>query len=86
MSARIAHGGMAATSRRAYEAEKALVGQPWNEETIAAAMAALGRDYQPMSDMRASSDYRLQTARNLLYRFFLETSGETATRISMEVV
>ncbi|HCN71336.1 MAG TPA: xanthine dehydrogenase small subunit [Pusillimonas sp.] len=86
VSARIAHGGMAATSRRAYEAEKALVGQPWNEETIAAAMAALGRDYQPMSDMRASSDYRLQTARNLLYRFFLETSGETATRISMEVV
>tara|TARA_R100001143_G_scaffold49850_2_gene44831 strand:- start:2348 stop:3805 length:1458 start_codon:yes stop_codon:yes gene_type:complete len=85
-SARIAHGGMAATSRRAYEAEKALVGQPWNEQTVVAAMAALEQDYQPLTDMRATSDYRLQTARNLLYRFYLESSGETATRISTEVV
>jgi xanthine dehydrogenase small subunit len=85
-SARIAHGGMAATSRRAYEAEKALLGRPWNEQTIATAMAALGQDYQPLTDMRATSDYRLQTARNLLYRFYLESSGETATRIGTEVV
>jgi xanthine dehydrogenase small subunit len=49
-------------------------------------MAALGQDYQPLTDMRATSDYRLQTARNLLYRFYLESSGETATRIGTEVV
>ena len=34
---------------------------------------ALSKDYQPLTDMRASSDYRLDTAKSLLYRFWLET-------------
>jgi xanthine dehydrogenase small subunit len=36
-------------------------------------MAALDSDYAPLTDMRASAEYRAQTARNLLYRFYLET-------------
>ena len=36
-------------------------------------MEALATDYTPLTDMRASADYRLKTARNLLYRCFLET-------------
>ena len=36
-------------------------------------MLALGNDYAPLSDMRATSDYRLEVAKNLLYRFWLET-------------
>jgi xanthine dehydrogenase small subunit len=36
-------------------------------------MDALAADYQPLSDMRASSAYRLKVARNLLLRFQLET-------------
>ena len=36
-------------------------------------MEALAADYTPLTDMRASADYRRQTAQNLLYRFFLET-------------
>ncbi len=36
-------------------------------------MIALGNDYAPLTDMRASSDYRLDTAKSLLYRFWLET-------------
>jgi xanthine dehydrogenase small subunit len=36
-------------------------------------MAALARDYQPLTDMRASAGYRLRGAQNLLYRFHLET-------------
>ena len=36
-------------------------------------MDALATDYTPLSDMRASADYRRQTAANLLYRFYLET-------------
>jgi xanthine dehydrogenase small subunit len=36
-------------------------------------MDALAADYQPLSDMRASSAYRLKVARNLLRRFQLET-------------
>ncbi|GAB3629354.1 FAD-binding molybdopterin dehydrogenase [Pandoraea terrae] len=72
-SARVAFGGMAATPKRGAAVEAALVGQPWNEATARAAMAALPADYQPLSDMRATSGYRLAGAQNLLYRFFLET-------------
>ena len=36
-------------------------------------MAALATDYAPLTDMRASAEYRRQTAQNLLYRFYLET-------------
>lgn len=75
-SARIAFGGMAATPKRAAHAEAALAGKPWNEATMRAAMDALARDYAPLSDMRASSAYRMQAAQNLLRRFWLETRLE----------
>ncbi|MBI1907548.1 MAG: xanthine dehydrogenase small subunit [Rhodocyclales bacterium] len=71
--ARIAYGGMAATPKRAAAAEAALTGRRWNEDTARAAMAALGDDYTPLSDMRASAAYRMRTARNVLYRLWLET-------------
>ena len=78
-SARIAFGGMAAMPARALQTEAALVGQPWTEDTVEAAVAALGHDFTPISDMRASADYRLRAAGNLLRRFHLETGGlETA--------
>ncbi len=70
---RIAFGGMAATPKRASHAEAVLDGAQWHEATARAAMHALERDYAPLSDMRASSGYRLEAARNLLYRFWLET-------------
>jgi xanthine dehydrogenase small subunit len=72
-AARIAFGGMAATSQRAAATEAALIGQRWDEATVKAAMTALAQDYAPLSDMRASSAYRLRTAQNLLYRYWLET-------------
>ncbi len=71
--AHIVYGGMAATSRRAANAEAAINGQPWNEMTLTNAMAMLATDYAPLSDMRASSEYRMKTAQNLLRRFWLET-------------
>ncbi|HEU0231048.1 MAG TPA: FAD binding domain-containing protein, partial [Burkholderiaceae bacterium] len=71
--ARIAFGGVAATPQRASQAEQVLVGQPWNETTALRAMEALQQDYTPLSDMRATNDYRLAAAANLLYRFYLET-------------
>jgi len=77
---RIAYGGMAATVRRAPQAEAALRGRPWNEATLQAAMAALARDYTPLSDMRASAGYRLQVAQNLLRRFWLETRPDDPLR------
>ena len=75
-SFRMACGGMAATIRRAANCESAIVGNPWNEETIDAACKALARDFEPISDMRASAGYRLRAAQNLLSRFYFESRGD----------
>ncbi len=69
---------MAATPARATRAEGALVGAVWSEAGIEAAAAALGADFQPLTDLRATSAYRLRTARNLLRRFYLEHAGGRA--------
>jgi xanthine dehydrogenase small subunit len=52
-----------------------LIDQPWTEATISASHDAWAQDFAPLSDMRASADYRLTTARNLLRRYFLEDQG-----------
>ena len=80
----IAYGGMAATVQRAACTEAALTGKLWSRESISAALTALSQDYAPITDMRASREYRLQVARNLLHRFFLEhtTEAEAPTRVA----
>lgn len=70
---RVVFGGMAATVKRAAHCEQQLIAKAWTEETLEQAQAALDEDYQPLSDMRASAHYRQQCAKNLLYRFYLET-------------
>lgn len=76
LAARIAFGGMAPTPKRAAKAEAFINGKAWNEATLMHAMALLAQDYAPLSDMRASSRYRMKTAQNLLRRFWLETRSD----------
>ncbi|MDP3670198.1 MAG: xanthine dehydrogenase small subunit [Telluria sp.] len=71
--ARIAFGGMAATPKRAARTEALLIGKPWTDEVVADAMAMMAQDYAPLSDMRASGEYRMKAAQNLLRRFWFET-------------
>jgi xanthine dehydrogenase small subunit len=78
--ARLAYGGMAGIPKRAETAEAALLGRPWNDEAVAAAIAALPHDFTPLDDMRASARYRLKVAGNLLRRFLIETT-QPATEI-----
>jgi xanthine dehydrogenase small subunit len=81
-AARIAYGGMAATPKRASLAEAALHGRPWDEPAVQDAMAALESDVTPIDDHRASAAYRMLAARNLLYKFYLEsTDTATVTRL-----
>lgn len=80
-SVRIVHGGMAATTRRAFRTEAALLGQAWQEPAVRMAMDVMLDDYEPLSDMRATDRYRLTAAQNLLYRFFLETGTDIPTRV-----
>ena len=83
-SAVIAFGGMAGTPARARTVEAALIGQPWNEATIAAALPVFAEDYTPMSDMRASAGYRLTAAQNMLRRLYAERSGLATSVLSIK--
>ncbi|MDD1974902.1 xanthine dehydrogenase small subunit [Pseudomonas tussilaginis] len=71
-AARIAFGGMAAIPKRAHACEAALVGKAWNQASIERACLALAEDFTPLSDFRASKEYRLLSAQNLLRKYFIE--------------
>ena len=76
-------GGMAAIPKRARACEAALLGQPFNAATFERAAIALGEDFTPLSDFRASKEYRLLTAQNLLRKCFLELEAPQAvTRVT----
>ncbi len=65
---RLAFGGMDATPRRARSTEQILEGAVLSESVLAVAEKALETDFSPISDARASADYRLKIAGNLLRR------------------
>src|SRR5262249_1670894 len=75
-AARVCFGGMAGTPSRARRCEQFLPGKRWSEEPATRAASILRDEYQPISDWRASADYRTAVAGNLLRRFFLETTTE----------
>lgn len=75
VDARVAFGGMAATPKRAPLCEAALIGSALTDSVVDDAATALTQDFQPISDARASADYRQQVSRNLLRRFYLERVG-----------
>jgi len=81
-SARIAFGGMAATPKRGAGAEAALSGASLDQpSTWEAAVTALARDFQPISDMRASAAYRMDVAQGLLRKALMEVAGAQGTRV-----
>jgi xanthine dehydrogenase small subunit len=81
--ARIAFGGMAEVAKRATHCEAQLLGQPWQTATLERACQALEKDFTPITDFRASREYRMQVAKNLLRRCHIElTSPETLMRVT----
>lgn len=74
-AARIGAGGAAATPARARQTEAALQGRPWSEATVQQAAQVLQAEFNPISDMRASSAYRRTVLANLLQRLWLESQG-----------
>jgi xanthine dehydrogenase small subunit len=82
---RICFGGMAPVPKRARAAEAVLRGGEWTRARVETACRALAEDYAPITDMRASARYRLQVAKNLLLKFFIETTEpQIKTRILAE--
>ena len=74
-AASIGVGGVAATPVRARATEAVLAGAPWNEATLARAADSLRNEFQPLSDMRASGEYRRALLAHLLERYWLESTG-----------
>ncbi|WP_312785063.1 xanthine dehydrogenase small subunit [Acidovorax temperans] len=80
--ASIGAGGVAATPVRAQQTEAALQGQPWTKATVQQAIRVLQAEFSPISDMRASGDYRRTVLGNLLQRFWLESQGGAPASIA----
>jgi xanthine dehydrogenase small subunit len=84
-AARMAYGGMAGTPARARNAEGFIIGARLEDEaTWAGALTALRLDFQPLTDQRASAQYRSLVARNLLRKALLELRGAdlSTTRVA----
>ncbi|MDB2390632.1 xanthine dehydrogenase small subunit [Alphaproteobacteria bacterium] len=78
----IAFGGMAGIPMRAILAEKILVGGSFNEASFISAAESLDNDFVPLSDMRGSSEYRMQAARNLVLKYGLEITGQSHVELA----
>ena len=77
----IAYGGMAEIPKRAKNCENFLKNSKFSEDIFEKAKNLLKRDFNPISDMRASKQYRLEVAENLLLKFFIETKTKKLFRV-----
>lgn len=71
---RIGVGGAAATPLRALHTEAALTGEPWSIQTFETAAEIMSSVGTPMSDHRASAEYRSATLVQSIRRFYAEVA------------
>ncbi|KZN15454.1 xanthine dehydrogenase small subunit [Marinomonas sp. TW1] len=80
---RLAFGGMAATPIRAQVAEACLQNVAVTDDVaLQQVLQALREELKPMSDMRASAQYRLDMACSLVRKAWLELNGHTVPSFS----
>jgi xanthine dehydrogenase small subunit len=77
---RVGAGGVAALPARATATEHAMVGQPWSLATAQALGGALADEFAPLSDLRASADYRRHVLRTLPVRLWHEWDAQRQGR------
>ena len=79
--ASIAYGGMSEIPKRATTIEKDLINSEFSENTFSRAVNLIDKDFSPLDDMRASRNYRLTVAKNLLLKAFYEIENKKNIRI-----
>ncbi len=79
---KIGLGGVAATPIRATATERALLGRPWTGRTVREAAAVLGAEGTPISDHRASGDYRAATLRTSLLKLYAQNPAPSDQELS----
>jgi len=77
----IAYGGMSEIPKRALTIEKNLINSEFSENTFSRAVDLMNKDFSPLDDMRASKNYRLTVAKNLLLKAFYEINDKKNIRI-----
>jgi len=80
---RIAYGGMANIPKRAINCEKILFNSSLSDSIINKAKKSLEKDFKPITDARASQKYRMEVAKNLLEKCFLEIKQKKLIRINI---
>jgi len=79
---KIAYGGMAPIPKRAINCEKTLINSNLSEEIFEKAKKNLEKDFSPINDTRATKDYRMEVAKNLLMKCFIEIKKKKLVRIN----
>ena len=79
---KIAYGGMSEIPKRAINTEKTLNNSNFSERNFFKAIRNLEKDYKPIDDMRASKDYRMEVAKNLLMKCYLEVKNNKLMRLN----
>ena len=79
---KIAYGGMAPIPKRAINCEKILINSSLSKKSFNKAKKKLEKDFAPIDDMRASKDYRMEIAKNLLMKCFLEIKNHKLIRLN----
>ena len=74
---RLAFGGVAATPIRARRAERLLRNKEWNERTVTRVMKCLAEEFQPISDVRGSAEFRRALVTSLFEKFFHESRTDS---------
>ena len=80
---KVAYGGMSTIPKRAVNCEKILLNSFLSNKTINKAKKFLEKDFKPITDARASNKYRMEVAKNLLEKCFLEIKQKKLLRISI---
>ncbi|MEO1747061.1 MAG: xanthine dehydrogenase small subunit [Pseudomonadota bacterium] len=76
VEARIAYGGMAATPKRASNAEAAITGKALSDQTASDFAQALMLDFAPLTDWRGTDTYRMRVAQGLFARLVADHAGK----------
>lgn len=72
VNVRLVFGGMGPIPKRARHAEAILNDKIFDNSIVKLAQLALENDFEPISDMRATREYRMRVAKNLIQKCQLE--------------
>jgi|TARA_B100001741_G_C16524555_1_gene586446 xanthine dehydrogenase small subunit len=82
VEAKIAYGGMSEIPKRATLIEKKLINSKFSEKVFLDAKVLIENEFTPIDDMRASKEYRIDIAKNLLMKFFYEVNSKKNIRVN----